>query len=54
MNGRQESYTVRINEGRGDVFVAQQPQQWNGYTTIIRVRDPQGGYGHYDFSILRR
>lgn len=54
VNGRQESYTVRINEGRGDVFVAQQPQQWNGYTTIIRVRDPQGGYGHYDFSIVRR
>lgn len=51
---RQESYTVRVNQGRGDVFIAQQPQQWNGYTTIIRVRDPQGGYGHYDFSILRR
>jgi hypothetical protein len=54
VNGRQESYTVQINQGRGDVYVVQQPQQWNGYTTIIRVRDPQSGYGHYDFSILRR
>jgi hypothetical protein len=54
VNRRQESYTVQINQGRGDVYVVQQPQQWNGYTTIIRVRDPQGGYGHYDFSILRR
>jgi len=45
---------VQINQGRGDVNVVQQPQQWNGYTTIIRVRDPQGGYGYYDFSLIRR
>jgi hypothetical protein len=45
---------VQINQGRGDVTVVQQPQQWNGYTTIIRVRDPQGGYGYYDFSLIRR
>ena len=54
LNNRQGSYSVQINQGRGDVNVVQQPQQWNGYTTIIRVRDPQGGYGHYDFSVVRR
>jgi hypothetical protein len=55
MNTRQNgNLAVQINQGRGDVTVVQQPQQWNGYTTIIRVRDPQGGYGYYDFSLVRR
>ena len=49
-----DNLRVLINQGRGDVTVTQQPQQWNGYTTIIRVRDPQGGYGYYDFSIVRQ
>jgi hypothetical protein len=54
-NARQtDNLRVVINQGRGDVTVTQQPQQWNGYTTIIRVRDPQGGYGYYDFSIVRQ
>jgi hypothetical protein len=45
---------LQINQGRGDVTVTQQPQQWNGYTTIIRVRDPQGGSSYYDFSVVRQ
>jgi hypothetical protein len=51
---RSGNLTVQINQGRGDVNIVQQPQQWNGYTTIIRVRDPQGGYGYYDFSLVRQ
>ena len=35
--------------GRGSVMVVQQPSAYNGYTAIIRIRDPQGGYGWYDF-----
>jgi hypothetical protein len=45
---------VQVNQGRGNVDIVQQPQQWNGYTTIIRVRDPQRGSSYYDFSIVRR
>jgi len=45
---------VQLNQGRGNVEVVQQPQQSNGYTTVIRVRDPQSGSGYYDFSIVRR
>lgn len=48
------SLSVQINQGRGNIDIVQQPQQWNGYTTIIRVRDPQGGFGYYDFSLVRR
>jgi hypothetical protein len=44
--------TVAQNQGRGSVWVAEQPSAWNGYTTVIRVRDPQGGYGYYDFDLL--
>src|SRR5579885_1921405 len=40
------------NQGRGTVSVIQQPSSWNGYTTVIRVRDPQGGYGFYDFNLM--
>lgn len=40
------------NQGRGSVTVVQQPSRWNGYTTVLRVRDPQGGYGYYDFNLV--
>jgi hypothetical protein len=40
------------NQGRGSVSVIQQPAQWNGYTTVIRIKDPQGGYGYYDFNLI--
>src|SRR2546430_9919788 len=38
-------YTTLFRSGRGSVSITQQPSQWNGYTTVVRVRDPQGGYG---------
>lgn len=44
---------IAQNEGRGSVTVIQQPSRWNGYTTVIRVRDPQSGYGFYDFDVLQ-
>jgi hypothetical protein len=42
---------VRERQGRGTVTVVQQPRQWNGYTAVIRVRDPQGGFGYYDLDV---
>jgi hypothetical protein len=41
-------------EGRGQVFIVQQPTAQNGYTARIRVRDPQPGYGHYAFTVTWR
>jgi hypothetical protein len=38
-------------QGRGTLYVAQQPSAYNGYTAVIRVEDPQGGYGFYDFEV---
>lgn len=40
------------NQGRGSVTVVQQPSRWNGNATVIRIRDPQGGYGYYDFNLI--
>ncbi len=40
------------NEGRGSVTVIQQPSNYNGYATVLRIRDPQGGYGFYDFDLI--
>ena len=45
---------VRSSLGRGSVTVVQQPSSYNGYTAVIRVRDPQGGYGRYDFDVIWR
>ncbi|HTJ22649.1 MAG TPA: hypothetical protein VL383_09660 [Gemmatimonadaceae bacterium] len=44
--------SVAQNQGRGSVTLVQQPSSWNGYTTVIRVSDPQGGYGYYDFDVF--
>jgi hypothetical protein len=46
--------TVAQGQGRGSVYVIQQPSSYNGYTTVVRVRDPQGGYGYYDFDLVWR
>lgn len=46
------SLRVVTNQGRGSVVVTQQPSSRNGYTTVLRVKDPQGGYGYYDFDLV--
>jgi len=46
------SVGVVQNQGRGSVYVVEQPSSRNGYTTVLRVRDPQGGYGYYDFDLM--
>jgi hypothetical protein len=52
MPRRNTSVSVVQNAGRGSVTVVQQPSAWNNYTTVVRVRDPQGGYGWYDFNLM--
>jgi hypothetical protein len=39
--------TVQQMQGRGRVDVVQQPDRSNGYTTIIRLRDPASGAADY-------
>jgi hypothetical protein len=46
--------TVAVTEGRGQVDVVQQPSPANGNTTIVRITDPQGGYGRYAFDVTRQ
>jgi hypothetical protein len=46
---RDVTVQIRNSQGRGNVWVAQQPSIRNGYTAIIRVQDSQGGFGYYDF-----
>ena len=40
--------TVQMREGRGRADVIEQPTAQNGYTTVVRIRDTQGGAGAYD------
>jgi len=51
MPNRDAQLVISQRSGRGSVYVAQQPSAYNGYTAVIRVRDPQGGYGYYDFEV---
>jgi hypothetical protein len=46
--------TLRIvqREGRGNIIIEQQPSSGNNYTAVIRVNDPEPGYGHYDFDVV--
>ncbi|MGZ8471545.1 MAG: hypothetical protein ACXW61_17135 [Gemmatirosa sp.] len=46
---RDATVSIRNSQGRGNVWVAQQPSARNGYTAVIRVQDSQGGFGYYDF-----
>jgi hypothetical protein len=41
---------VRVENGRGNVDVVQQPSARNNYTTIVRIIDPQGGADRYRIS----
>lgn len=43
-NGR---VNVRVQDGRGDVDVIQQPSARNDYTTIVRIRDRSSGADRY-------
>jgi hypothetical protein len=44
-----ESGTLRVErlDGRGQVDVVQQPSASNGYTAVVRLRDPSGGADDY-------
>ena len=45
---------IHQTQGRGNIAVVQQPTPENEYTALVRVRDPQAGYGHYSFEVSWR
>ncbi len=49
---RDVNLRVIQRQGRGNIIIEQQPSSGNNYTAVIRVNDPQGGYGHYDFDVV--
>jgi hypothetical protein len=52
MMNRGNQVVINKTEGRGDVEITQQPSASNGWTTIIHINDPQGGYGRYAFDVV--
>lgn len=46
--------TLRIvqREARGNIIIEQQPSSGNNCMAVIRVNDPQPGYGHYDLDVV--
>lgn len=42
---------VRRFAGRGNVFIAQYPRSWNGWTAVIKIDDSRGGADAYDFDL---
>jgi len=51
--GTTDASVVSLRSGRGSVEVIQQPSQSNNWTTVVRIRDPQSGYGRYSFDVTR-
>ena len=45
---------VRVEEGRGNVAVIEQPSASNGYRAVIRVQDPSGGADRYRLTAFWR
>ena len=46
--------SVSMHQGRGTVTVIQHPSSYNNYTAVVRVSDPQGSSGYYDFDLVWR
>ena len=44
---RNVQVSLNKNDGRGKVWVVQQPRRDNDYTAIIRINDSQSGAGRY-------
>ncbi len=42
---------LRRYSGRGNVYIAQYPREWNNWTTVIRIDDKRGGADGYDFDL---
>lgn len=45
---------IAVRDGRGRVDVIQHPTAQNNYTGVIRISDPQSGYGHYSLDATWR
>lgn len=43
--------SVSQSQGRGQAWVVQQPSAQNGYTAVIRIRDPQAGASFYNLNV---
>lgn len=42
---------IRQIRGRGSVEIIQQPERFNNYTAVIRIRDKRGGEDEYEFEL---
>lgn len=47
MPRRDGQVSVQLLHGRGTADVVRQPSAQNGYSAVIRIRDPRGGSGFY-------
>ncbi len=49
---RNNSYArVDKSDGRGKVFIVQQPSRRNNFTTIVQIQDTKGGPDQYRFTV---
>jgi hypothetical protein len=51
---RKVNVEVRKRKGRGDVKILQNPNRDNGFTTVIQIRDRDGGAKEYDIELVWR
>lgn len=52
MPARQLTLRVENKKARGTVEIVEQPTAANGYTAVIRIRDPQRNAADYEFTLI--
>ncbi len=54
-NGRAPRQNANVSvdkrDGRGQVFIVQQPNRRNNFTTIVQIVDKKGGHDRYRFTL---
>jgi len=48
---RRVNVSLNVKKGRGQVYIEQQPSRDNGFTAVIRIKDPKGGASDYEFEL---
>jgi hypothetical protein len=48
---RRVNVRLTNKKGRGEIYIEQQPSRENNFAVVVRIKDPRGGAGDYEFEL---
>ena len=48
---RRVNVRLTSKRGRGEIYIEQQPSRENNFAVVVRIKDPRGGAGDYEFEL---